>query len=258
MTLDPGHFHAALVQKFMYPGGGPPCIVYAPAGLDLDEHLKRIERFNTRTNTPTLEDPALHRARLRRPAVRREARQRARPLRQQREEGRLHPARGGERPATCWPTSPWPSTPEASAKLQRAFTVAAEKKVLLYDIMTERFEITTALQRELSRDRGLFGELIKGHAGDPAITKESVHHFSKLVAGAPLKRPAWFFDTRQQGEGIVDVTTHLVDLVQWEAYPEVTLDPVRRRGRDRQALEPPPSPRPSSPRSPASPSSRTT
>ena len=24
----------------------------------------------------------------------------------------------------------------------------------------------------------------------------------------------------QQGEGIVDVTTHLVDLVQWEAFPE--------------------------------------
>jgi predicted dehydrogenase len=27
----------------------------------------------------------------------------------------------------------------------------------------------------------------------------------------------------QQGEGIVDVTTHLVDLIQWEAFPEVTL-----------------------------------
>jgi predicted dehydrogenase len=30
---------------------------------------------------------------------------------------------------------------------------------------------------------------------------------------------------RQQGEGIVDVTTHLVDLVQWEAFPGVTLKP---------------------------------
>ena len=27
------------------------------------------------------------------------------------------------------------------------------------------------------------------NAAEPAITKESVHHFSKLVAGLPLKRP---------------------------------------------------------------------
>jgi predicted dehydrogenase len=39
-----------------------------------------------------------------------------------------------------------------------------------------------------------------------------------------LTRPAWFLDPAQQGEGIVDVTTHLVDLVQWEAFPEQALD----------------------------------
>ncbi|MGO8056564.1 putative oxidoreductase C-terminal domain-containing protein, partial [Rhizobium leguminosarum] len=39
-----------------------------------------------------------------------------------------------------------------------------------------------------------------------------------------LTRPAWFLDTRQQGEGIVDVMTHLVDLVQWECFPGQTID----------------------------------
>jgi len=105
----------------------------------------------------------------------------------------------------------------------QAFTKAAENKVLLYDIMTERYEITTMLQKELSQIPEVFGTLEPGTAEDPAITKESVHHFSKMVSGSPLKRPAWFFDTTQQGEGIVDVTTHLVDLVQWEAFPEVVL-----------------------------------
>ena len=49
------------------------------------------------------------------------------------------------------------------------------------------------------------------------------------MSGNPLKRPAWYFDTRQQGEGIVDVTTHLVDLIQWEVFPGVKLckDDVR-------------------------------
>ena len=56
------------------------------------------------------------------------------------------------------------------------------------------------------------------------MTKESVHHFSKLVSGTPVRRPAWFFDVDQQGEGLVDITTHLVDLVQWECFPDAILD----------------------------------
>ena len=70
----------------------------------------------------------------------------------------------------------------------------------------------------------IFGELIKGSLNDPAITKESIHHFAKKVSGKPLIRPPWFFDVTQEGEGIVDVSTHLVDLVQWECFPEEILD----------------------------------
>ena len=56
MTLDPGHFHAGLVQKVMYKGVDPVVHVYAPGGAvvdDLNEHLKRIEGFNTRASDPT-------------------------------------------------------------------------------------------------------------------------------------------------------------------------------------------------------------
>jgi len=35
-----------------------------------------------------------------------------------------------------------------------------------------------------------------------------------------LQRPPWFYDPKQQGEAIVDVTTHLTDLVQWECFPD--------------------------------------
>ena len=54
--------------------------------------------------------------------------------------------------------------------------------------------------------------------------KESVHHLFKLVDNKPLTRPVWYLDVNQQGEGIVDVTTHLVDLVQWEAFPDQIID----------------------------------
>ena len=70
----------------------------------------------------------------------------------------------------------------------------------------------------------VFGELVDGTLENPAISKESIHHLFKYVSGKPLVRPAWFLDTNQQGEGIVDVTTHLVDLVQWEAFPGQIID----------------------------------
>ncbi len=48
MTLDPGHFHAALVQKEMYPGVSPQVDVYAPLGPDLLGHLARVSAYNLR------------------------------------------------------------------------------------------------------------------------------------------------------------------------------------------------------------------
>ena len=89
--------------------------------------------------------------------------------------------------------------------------------------MTERHEITTMLQKAFSRIPSVFGEQLQGSVENPAVVKESVHNFSKLVSGTPVKRPAWFFDVEQQGEGLVDITTHLVDLVQWECFPGVIL-----------------------------------
>ena len=114
-------------------------------------------------------------------------------------------------------------TPAAFAKLEKAFAAAKKNGTLFDDVMTERHEITTILQRELSREAAIYGEQEKGTPDDPAVTKESVHHFCKLVNGKPLTRPGWYYDTDKEGEGITDVTSHLVDLVQWEVFPEVEL-----------------------------------
>src|SRR5260221_5224085 len=53
MILDPGHFHAALIQKEMYPGVAARVDVFAPLGPDLFEHLNRVAAFNTRGERPT-------------------------------------------------------------------------------------------------------------------------------------------------------------------------------------------------------------
>lgn len=53
MTLDPGHFHAALIQKSMYGQIDPTVYVYAPEGDDVAQHLGRIDGFNKRAENPT-------------------------------------------------------------------------------------------------------------------------------------------------------------------------------------------------------------
>src|SRR5512138_3128728 len=53
LVLDPGHFHAALLQKYMYPEVSPIVHVYAPKGPDLEAHLELVESFNRRLCNPT-------------------------------------------------------------------------------------------------------------------------------------------------------------------------------------------------------------
>ena len=53
VTLDPGHFHAGLIQKEMYPGVDPTVHVYAPLGPDVLAHLGRVSAFNARAERPT-------------------------------------------------------------------------------------------------------------------------------------------------------------------------------------------------------------
>ena len=223
LTLDPGHFHASLVQKFMYPDVDSVVHVYSAGGDDLEQHLARIKSFNTREEQPTHWVERIHTSP---DFLERMLADRA---------GNVVVIAGNNARKTEYivrsidaglnvlADKPMVRTPDDLVKLRQAFKTAAAKHVLLYDIMTERNEVTTALQRELSMDPALFGTLVKGTTQSPAITKVSVHNYSKIVAGSPLKRPQWFFDVRQQGEGIVDVTTHLVDLVQWEAFPGQTL-----------------------------------
>jgi len=225
ITLDPGHFHAALVQKIMYPQVSPDVYVYAPEGPDVTQHLERIASYNSRAVDPTSWNEIVYKGDDFFEKMLSE------------KPGNVVVLSGNNRKKADYITAsinaglnvladkPMIILPEDFPRLEEAFKQAAEKGILLYDIMTERYEITTILQKMLSQNEELFGTLITGTEDEPAVTKVSVHHFSKIVSGTPLLRPAWFFDVDQQGEGIVDVTTHLVDLIQWECFPDQILNP---------------------------------
>jgi predicted dehydrogenase len=224
MILNPGHYHAALVQKSMYDQIVPIAYVYAPDGPEVQEYLKRIESFNTRPENPTnwqeevyTGDDYLEKMLTEKP-------------------GNVIVMSGNNQKKTEYIKSavdaglnvfcdkPMCIDAKGFRLLEQAFTAAGKKGVLLYDIMTERFNILCMLQKTFVLNKEVFGEMEKGSVDEPAVVKESVHHFFKYVSGTPIKRPTWYFDTAQQGEGLVDVTTHLIDLMMWTCFPDETID----------------------------------
>ena len=224
MILDPGHFHAALVQKDMYDQISPVVHIYAPDGPDVQDYLKRIDSYNSRQVNPTHWDLKLYTGSDFLEKMLTDKPGNVMVMAGNNEKKTEYIKKSVDAGINVLADKPMCIDKNGFELLKQAFESARENHVLLYDIMTERYEITTILQRELSQMPSVFGELEKGTPDNPAVTKESVHHFFKYVSGTPIQRPTWYFDTNQQGEGIVDVNTHLVDLIQWECFPEQALN----------------------------------
>jgi len=223
ITVDPGHFHAALVQKSMYKKVSPDVHVYAPEGPDYKQHLARIDSYNTRAVNPASWKEIVYTGTDFFQKMLSEKAGNVVVLSGNNMKKAEYISKSIDAGFNVLADKPMIIRPEDFPLLEKSFETAKQRGVLLYDIMTERYEINTILQKLLSQKKEIFGTLKPGSSKDPAVTKVSVHHFSKIVSGSPLIRPAWFFDVDQQGEGIVDVTTHLVDLVQWECFPEQSL-----------------------------------
>ncbi len=223
MTLDPGHFHAALVQKAMNPDVAPAVNVYAPDGFDLNEHLKRVESYNGRAENPTKWEEKVYKGTDFVEKMLAEKPGNVVVLAGNNQHKIDYIQKSVNAGLNVLADKPMAIDEAGYEKLKTSFETAKAKNVQLYDIMTERYEITTMLQKEIANLPAVFGELQKGTPADPSVTKISVHHLYKIVSDKPLVRPAWFYDTAQQGEGIVDVTTHLVDLIFWECFPEQTI-----------------------------------
>ncbi|HUM17822.1 MAG TPA: putative oxidoreductase C-terminal domain-containing protein [Candidatus Nitrosotalea sp.] len=207
--LEPGHFHASLTLREANPRVAPEVFVYATASPELDDFLARVERFNRRAERPTRwrlrvqisEDP-LARLLDERPgdlvvlAGRNGGK--ARVIR------RLHAAG-----LHVLADKPWLVDPGDLDDIRPSLPGPP----IVRETMTGRRDAVARLVKRLVDDPDIFGGFV--NAETPAIEQESVHHFEKRVDGAPLRRPWWYFDSRVQGGGAVDIPTHLVDQAQW-------------------------------------------
>jgi len=224
MTCDPGHFHAGLVQKLMYPEVNPEVFVYAPDGPEVEGHMAQIEGYNTRADAPTIWETKVYKGDDFFEKMISEKPGNVIVLAGNNEKKTEYILEAVKKGINVFSDKPMVINTADFELLKEAFDIAEQNDLLLWDMMSERFEITTLLQKELSRVEGIFGSQEVGSPDNPAVVKESVHHFFKYVSGNKIKRPPWFFDVTQEGDGIVDVTTHLVDLIQWTCYPGVILD----------------------------------
>ena len=232
VQLDPGHFHAALVQKRAYPAAevSPDVRVYAPKGPELDSHLALIAAFGTRSDNPAKWNEIVHAGPDWLKAFEAET-----PLRRRlggeeiailagRNDLKIDYALAAVR-CGCHVLADKPLVIGADgyAKLEGAVAAAKAGRRAFADLMTLRHSVRQNIVAALSQDSALTGGLKKGTVDKPAVVRSSVHHFLKNVNGSPLRRPAWYYDVSRQGLAIVDVTTHLVDAVQWSLFPGATL-----------------------------------
>jgi predicted dehydrogenase len=208
LFLDPGHFHAALTLRVPQARAADEIFVYARQGAELRDFLALVERFNRRAPDPTRW----------RPIVTTTDEPLGRLVAERRGDVVVLAGRNGGKARTMrrlheagfhvLADKPWLVEPADLVHVRASLAgwpLAAE-------IMTGRHDVAAGLVKRLVGARAIFGEFRDDGTG---LEQESEHHLAKVVDGAPLRRPWWYFDVRVQGTGPVDIPTHVVDQAQW-------------------------------------------
>jgi hypothetical protein len=210
LFLEPGHFHAALTLRESRPRVHDRVVVYATPrpgdrrGDEVGEFLALVETFNRRAERPTRwrvdirtsGDP-VGRLLDERPgdvAILAGRNDRKMALVRRLHDAGIH----------VLVDKPWITRAGAIADVRHVLTGGAR----VMEMMTGRHAPASIVAERLVREPDVFGEF-HGDDGTPAIRLTSVHHLEKVVNGAPLRRPPWFFDVRVQA-------------MEWPTFPPIS------------------------------------
>ncbi|NGM62716.1 oxidoreductase [Sphingobacterium sp. SGG-5] len=224
LVIDPQHFHAALTQKYANEGIDTLVHLFAESENTATGYTELIEQYNSRDTDPTHWNiVGYYGADFLEKAF-------------QGATGNVVVLAGDNQKKIDYITQAVQHDRDVFADKPLVIDVAGYNKLkalmgdnskehptLIYDIMTERYDVKNQIIKALINNREFSGGL-QAAGSEPVITFASTHHFIKEVSGKPLIRPVLFFNTKQQGEGLVDVTTHYVDLVQWMLSSEQVID----------------------------------
>jgi len=208
---DPGHFHAALLLGAANPRLSSDVHVYAPAGSDLDRFVALVRNLNKGITPADRWQLSVHTG--------------DDGLQQiiSRHKGAIVVLAGKNAPRlgimqqlhsagfSVLADKPW-LTDSRDLPLLDQVTSGLP---LTVDIMTSRFDAGAQLRQKIVSDRDVFGGFENRSDDIPALEISSQHHLCKVAAGEPLRRPDWYYDVRIQGDGMVDIQTHMTDQAQW-------------------------------------------
>jgi predicted dehydrogenase len=210
--IDPGHSHAAGMQSSMLPGFSDEAHIYAPLGPDVIAHMNAVAAFNSRATNPTTWKLSLYAGPDFLERAGREPRGNVVVLagRNDLKIDYIEAAvRSGQ---NVLADKPWIIASKDLPRLEAVLDQAERERLVAYDVMTQRFDIAYQLQQALVNDERLLGR-------PKSVLMESTHYILKSA-----KRPVWFLDVERQGEGMADVGTHLVDLIEWTLFPGQSID----------------------------------
>lgn len=221
IQLEPIHSHAAAAQYEHISQIDSNVYVYAPERSELDEYFQQINSFNTRKDHPTRWNEVVY---IGKDFLEKMV---------QGKKGNVVVLAGNNKikinyleqsisaGMNVFLDKPMVIDKAGFERLKNTYAMAEQKGVLMFDMMTERYNLINKIQKSLMQDTLLFGKMQQGTPDHPAIMESSVHHYYR---GGKGNRPYWFFDVLQQGEGIVDVSTHLIDLTFWKSFPDEIID----------------------------------
>src|SRR5205807_5523220 len=139
------------------PGVARQVHVYAPLGPDLVAHLGRVAGFNGRRDNPTAWELEVHTGPEALPRLLRERPGNVVVLSGRNRDKIAYIQAAVEAGLNVLADKPWIIRSEDLPRLRQALELAAHKGLVAYDIMTERYAITSILQRELVKDEDVFG-----------------------------------------------------------------------------------------------------
>ena len=217
---NPGHFHAGLTLRESHPSLSNDIYVYSEPGSDLERFLEIAESFNQRPHNPTKWKLRVYSGSDYFEKLMEEKKGDVVVLAGKNNTRMEYIDTLNRAGFYVLADKPWIISEDALPILNSAM---GEDRPITLDIMTERFEITSILLKEFIAQKDIFGDIRVDDDGSPSIYKESGHHLYKLVNQKPLVRPPWYFDINIQGEGITDVTTHLVDITHWMLFSGIPI-----------------------------------
>lgn len=221
LIFNPGHFHAALVLREAHPRLARDVYVYSEEGPDLDRFMELVAAFNARPANPTGWRIQVYKGNDYLQKLIGERKGDVVVIAGKNDAKMNAIERLGREGFFVLADKPWLISADGLGLLREA---VLPQRPLALDIMTERFEITTILQKKFMAAPDVFGAIRIDADGSPSVFKESVHHLYKIVNNRPLVRPSWYFDLAVQGDGITDVTAHLTDMTHWMLFPGAAID----------------------------------